>query len=142
MLLTQYRFYTDTQVTFSLLYVDGVFSCFVLEDAYHAEKIYGKTRIPAGEYQVVLEYSPKFSPRYGHKMLTPQGVPSFSGVRFHKGNTAADTEGCLLLGLLADITDRKLQRSHEGYEQFYGLVAPRIERGEECRLLIVDEVKR
>ena len=142
MTLTLYRFHSDQLFTASILYLDGIYVCFVLEDAYHQQKIYGQTRIPAGEYKVILEYSPKMSPRYGHKMVSPIGIPNYTGVRFHRGMTAEDTEGCLLVGLGLDIVDRKLFRCVEGYEQFYAKVSDALERGEEGKLIIVDEQKR
>lgn len=57
-------------------------------------KIPGQTAIPSGTYRLSSSYSFRF------KRLMPlvEGVPQFSGVRIHGGNTSADTEGCPLLG--------------------------------------------
>lgn len=57
-------------------------------------KINGRTAIPAGRYEIKDTYSPKFH----KKVLELQNVPGFQGVRIHSGNSADDTEGCLILG--------------------------------------------
>ncbi len=59
-----------------------------------ARKIKGKTAIPEGRYPVVVTKSPRF------KQWLPLlvNVPQFSGIRIHAGNSAKDTQGCILLG--------------------------------------------
>lgn len=59
-----------------------------------ARKIMGRSAIPEGRYAVVITYSPKLE-QWLPLLLN---VPKFSGIRIHAGNTAEDTEGCILVG--------------------------------------------
>ena len=57
-------------------------------------KVPGLTAIPPGVYQIKDTYSPK----YKKNVLQIMDVPGFQGIRIHSGNSADDTEGCLVLG--------------------------------------------
>lgn len=99
MILTLTREYRQPTRTFGRIWLDGEPICVTLEDAYRkleagGIKIPGETAIPCGRYRVVLSVSNRF------KRLLPEvlGVPQFSGIRIHAGNTEADTEGCILVG--------------------------------------------
>ena len=83
--------------TLGSLYVDDALFCFTLEDVVRADgvKVYGETAIPAGTYRVTLEKSKRF----GRLMPYVHDVENFSGILFHWGSTAADTRGCVLVGL-------------------------------------------
>ena len=89
--------------TIGELMLDGARLAYTLEDEIREQpgvpvgnwKIRGATAIPAGNYRVTLEDSPRFGPG----TLTINGVPGFTGVRMHGGNTSDDTLGCPLLGL-------------------------------------------
>ena len=59
-----------------------------------ARKMKGCSAIPEGRYAVVISWSPKMQ-KWLPILL---GVPMFSGIRIHAGNTSADTEGCILVG--------------------------------------------
>lgn len=91
------RSFKGPEYTIGKLYIDGQYFCDTLEDVVRAkgEKVYGKTAIPSGTYRVKKTFSPRF------KKVLPEilEVEDFSGVRIHAGNTAKDTEGCVLLGL-------------------------------------------
>ena len=80
--------------TMGLLLIDGVFTCWTLEDVVREVKIPGETAIPAGRYDVRLSLSQRF------QKVLPEvlAVPGFTGIRIHAGNTQADTHGCVLVG--------------------------------------------
>ena len=94
--------------TIGELLEDGARLCFTLEDEIREQpgvpvgnwKIKGATAIPAGNYRVTLEDSPRFGPG----TLTINNVPGFTGVRMHAGNDTEQTEGCPLLGLRVTAT--------------------------------------
>lgn len=90
------RKYRRPTYTIGVLSVDGEPFCDTLEDPVRPRgvKIAGQTAVPAGAYEVVLTYSPRF------KRVLPLllDVPAYEGVRIHAGNTAADTAGCILVG--------------------------------------------
>jgi len=69
----------------------------ILEDRVRpdGEKVFGETAIPAGNYKIIVDYSPKFKKNVPHIL----DVPGFDGIRIHPGNDAEDTEGCLLPGI-------------------------------------------
>ena len=80
--------------TIGVLSINGATECFTLEDKVRAVKIAGKTAIPAGIYEVVIT----FSDRFRKPLPLLLNVPNFAGIRIHPGNTAEDTEGCILVG--------------------------------------------
>ena len=95
MVLRLIRRLLTESVTIGDLYIGEHHFCSTLEDTVRSgEKVYGKTAIPAGRYQVRLTYSNRF------KRVMPQlmNVPNFEGIRIHSGNTEKDTEGCILVG--------------------------------------------
>ena len=94
MILRVIREPSTAAATMGLLLIDGVFTCWTLEDVVREVKIPGETAIPAGRYDVRLSLSQRFQ-KLLPEILT---VPGFTGIRIHAGNTQADTHGCLLVG--------------------------------------------
>lgn len=94
--LTLNRIFLGSSATIGELYIDKKYIADTLEDRVRpeGEKVYGKTAIPEGSYQVVLSYSPRF------KKILPEilNVPNFTGIRIHCGNSSADSSGCVLVG--------------------------------------------
>lgn len=94
--LTLNRIFLGSSATIGELYIDKKYIADTLEDRVRpeGEKVYGKTAIPEGTYEMVLSYSPRF------KKILPEilNVPNFTGIRIHCGNSSADSNGCILVG--------------------------------------------
>lgn len=117
--------------TIGRLAVDGVDFCWTLEDVVRdGPKVYGQTAIPAGTYAVQLTMSPRF------KRVLPLllNVPGFEGVRIHPGNTADDTEGCILVGL--GHADDRITDSRAAFDALFARLQAASNRGEAISLVI------
>lgn len=94
--LTLNRIFLGSSATIGELLINDKHLCDTLEDRVRpeGEKVYGKTAIPEGKYEIELTHSPRF------KKILPEilNVPNFSGIRIHTGNSSKDTEGCILVG--------------------------------------------
>ena len=99
------RIFKGENYTIGRLYIDDIYFCDTLEDTIRSidengnGKVYGKTAIPSGKYNVIMSMSDRF------KRVLPllQNVPHFEGIRIHSGNTADDTHGCILVGKNTEI---------------------------------------
>lgn len=67
-------------------------------------KVYSKTAIPAGKYEVKWTKSPRFK-RY---TLQVMNVPNFEGIRIHSANWAYELEGCIAPGNARMFKDDKV----------------------------------
>ena len=71
--------------------------------------------IPVGLYDLDLTYSPKFKKELPlvHNAL----VSESRGIRIHAGNTVDDTEGCILIGNISSLADRRISESNIAVNQ-------------------------
>lgn len=112
------RKYKNETYTIGNLYVDGEWFCNALEDKDRGlsqtmsleeikeTKVYGETAIPTGRYEVRMDIvSPKYNgvkwykDNFGGRMPRLESVKGFSGILIHSGNTALDSNGCILVGM-------------------------------------------
>jgi len=84
--------YTEVDSTGFMTINDKHFSWTLEDPVRFTPKKYGITAIPEGIYQVKVTYSPTFK----REMPLIIGVPWFSGIRMHGGNTHKNTLGCPL----------------------------------------------
>ena len=127
------RLQMDPAVTIGSLSVDGEFECWTLEDTVReGPKVPGQTAIPYGLYGVDITYSPHFA----RELPLLVGVPNFAGVRIHPGNTAADTEGCILVGL--DRGAASIGRSRDAFHALF----PKIQQAHNDGQLVTIEVTK
>ena len=116
--LTLKRIALRSEYTIGKLYVDGEYVADTIEDtvrdldkdgkfANGEVKIPGKTAIPYGRYEVTMKVkSPKYSnfskyswaKKYDGYLPRLLNVPHFDGVLIHVGNSALDSEACVLVG--------------------------------------------
>lgn len=110
------RTHKDPKYTIGDLYINNELFCNTIEDTDRGlsdsmseaeiklKKVYGKTAIPTGTYEINMNtVSPKFKDRswakpYGGKLPRLLDVKGFDGVLAHVGNKPEDSLGCLLVG--------------------------------------------
>lgn len=109
LLLTR-KYFTD-QSTIGELSYNGERVCFILEDTdrgldstqsvpfIESKKVFGRTAIPTGSYEIIISYSNRFK----KPLPLLLNVKGFTGIRIHAGNVASDSEGCLLPGTDHDV---------------------------------------
>lgn len=127
--------FTETSTT-GAVKVDGAFICYSLEDKDRyleknpEAKVKGQSAIPAGKYQVVRTMSPRF------KKMLPRllDVHGFEGILIHTGNTAKDTDGCILPGM-ARLTN-EVRDSKRAFQKLDALIKSALDRGERVTIRI------
>ena len=134
--------------TNGLLFIDGKFECFTLEDQYQAVKVAAETAIPEGTYKITLRtvggFHSKYLKRYSfHKgMLWVRDVPGFEYILIHTGNTDEHTAGCLILGNTQTnnriAKDGFIGSSVDAYKFVYPRVAAAIEAGLDVEVTYID----
>ncbi|WP_075589858.1 DUF5675 family protein [Labilibacter marinus] len=145
------RYSSGKESTLGLLFIDGKFACYTLEDEHREVKVPGETRIPAGRYKVKLRtegshhwrYKKKF-PEIHKGILHVIDVPNFTHILIHIGNTDDDTAGCLLVGesSFSNVTQAgRINNSTIAYKRVYPMIANAIANGEDVWITYQDEVK-
>ena len=71
--------------------------------------------VPVGLYDLELTYSPKFKKEL--PLVHNKSVSERRGIRIHAGNTVNDTEGCILIGNISSLTDRRISESNIAVNQ-------------------------
>lgn len=137
------RQWKKAEYTISRVFINGnYYGCNALEDTdrgllqsmqlseLQRRKIKGKTAIPRGYYDVRITYSQK----YKRMMPLVVDVPAFSGIRLHSGNSAKDTEGCILFGK----NDKVGWISDSRYwtNKIYNEIERALNRGEKVTLIV------
>ena len=121
--------------TIGKMYVDGAYVCDTLEDKDRGltsnmsvaqicgVKIKGETAIPTGRYLVDM------------KTVSPRcNTPGYQGVLIHIGNTAKDTDGCILVG--ENKEKGKVLNSTATFRKVYAKLKAADERGEQIWITI------
>ena len=139
--------------TIGRLSVDGARVCDTLEDRDRGltskmstaqicgVKIKGETAIPTGRYLVDMKtVSPRFGGRAQYQFCKGRlprlvGVCGFDGVLIHCGNTARDTEGCILVG--ENKVVGKVINSTATFKRLYATLKAADERGDRIWITIV-----
>lgn len=148
------RFADNGDTTLGILYINGIFECFTVEDEERESKVRGETRIPEGLYDISLRteggYHSKYTTKYGsmhHGMLCIHNAPNWkivnAGMEFqyiliHTGNTDEHTMGCLLVNDAVSGKTFTGSSSVDAYKAMYPKVAEAILRGEEVTIEYID----
>ena len=133
--------------TIGRLSINGKYFCDTLEDSDRGlsssmsldilkkKKLPHITAIPTGRYQITMDViSPKFSKSKFYQQFgegrVPRllNVPAYQGVLIHCGNTAKDTDGCILVGKNTKVG--MVLDSRQAYTNLYPLLEAAAKRKE------------
>lgn len=142
MQLKLHRKYFKDSYTIGDLYVDNIFFCNTLEDKNRdlnkngkfdngEVKVANETCIPFGTYKITIETSPKFK----RELPLLHDVPHFTGILIHRGNSAEDSSGCVLLGENREVG--KVLNSAPYEQVLVNIIKHAIAKGEEVSITIV-----
>ena len=139
--------------TIGKLYINNAYFCDTLEDVDRGlsssmsndilkyKKLAHITAIPTGRYQVTMDVvSPRLSKSAFYKQYgggrVPRllNVPAFEGILIHCGNTAKDTDGCILVGKNTQVG--MVLDSKNTYSKLYPLLEATSKRGEKIFITI------
>lgn len=133
------RTWCGPKCTIGTLTNGGAYECFTLEDTVredgrpvNAWKLPGVTAIPTGTYTVLITPSIRFK----RDLPLLMDVPGFQGIRIHPGNTAADTEGCILVGLAKG--PDYVSESRKAFDQLFPKIKAAIDGGEKVTLEVAN----
>ena len=135
------RYFDSGNETLGLLFINGKFYGYTVEDEERTVKVFGETRIPEGTYRMALRtegghhirYKQKF-PEIHKGMLHILDVPNFKWILIHIGNTDDDTAGCLIVGSYVYSNNAGVGGSTLKYKHIYPIIADAIEAGEEVEI--------
>jgi hypothetical protein len=120
--ITIERLYQRNNGTMGYLFVDDVVICYSLEKPW-IENINNISCIPKGTYQGFIRYDKNDKWR-----IQLEGVPNRSGIQIHVGNWTSQINGCILVGMEADVNNFSVYSSQLAYRNlknaFYGSAAP------------------
>lgn len=132
--LTLNRIFLGSSATIGELLINDKHLCDTLEDRVRpeGEKVYGKTAIPEGTYEVKLTHSPRF------KKILPEilNVPNFSGIRIHSLNKAEESEGCIGVGEWNGKDTNWISNSRKAFNKLFAILQEASDRGEKITITI------
>lgn len=144
MYLQLLRLRDNGESTIGTLHVNGEFECFTLEDTHNEPKIFGRTRIPSGKYEIKLRNEGGLTGKYAKRfefhqgMLWLQNVDNFEWVYIHVGNNEEDTDGCILVGRSCTASEHQnIGGSVLAYTGLYEKVIDAIIRKEEVTIEVI-----
>lgn len=146
MKLNLVRQYYTNESTIGKLFIDGIFYCYTLEDKVREgsePKIYGKTAIPTGTYNIgyrtegnmIEDYKVRYKDIKAERgMLWIKDIPNYDFVYLHIGNDDSQTLGCILVGMSK--ASNFIGDSVIAYKKIYPIIANALDKGEVVEIKI------
>ena len=148
------RLADNGDTTLGVLYINGVFECFTVEDEERSTKKRGETRVPNGTYDINLRAEGGFHSKYKvkyknmHKgMLCIHNKPnwklenddmSFQYILIHTGNTEKHTAGCLLVNDAVSGKTFTGSSSRDAYMDIYPKIVKALDSNEKVTITYTD----